>query len=760
MRIRYISTVLILLLLAATVTGCRNNDNGNANNDDSTIGIVNIPGVSDDFDIEKYIYMPREIDMDDFEGLIDPVGGTIAHGDHIVFWYHDFTDIIIVKLTSDGYTRQETHIQGPDNLYGVKGLSITDDGHYAMVATAFNADDEMTIYYLIYDEQGEETEKQELLTIPGYFSTFTSLEHVVITDTNIVAVTVTDNNYTIHLLESSGEKLGEIVAKNLTGIVRLRDDRIVALSNEGSSSSLREIDFTSGGWGESRRLEISYIEQIIPADTTPYYDFLINIGDHLIGYVLETDTQTLLINWLESGTIVTRQYHIGMLANKDIFALYSGYVPTTGRPGVLTDLTVLTRSLRSDSDQQKTVITIGGTYVSPYLRIEVARFNSENPDYQIEINEYSLEDGLSFEANLLRMNVEMMAGRGPDIIVDSNFDDNISFMADLYPFIDADPVINRADFFQNVLQASERSGGKLPFISNTFTINTMLAKRENVELLTPFTFDTILQHVDESDPNRIAGRWLSWRFFIGRAYSSFIDWDKKQANIDNEEFINMFEIAARLPDDYVSAGINLNEENRRLRNGEQLLLDYTLRDLEWFRRTKAEIGDIVVMGEPTFTGGQNIVRIGGSVGIYAMSPNQDVAWSFIRRLLLPDARFNTNTTELPLRIDIFEEQIAELMIKEFWDEDIPMLNAVKGEEKPRSYAGTGFPGTPIFAMTEEEAQEIRAIIDSAVVGLRSDHTVWAIVEEEFHNFNNGLRSSADTARIIQNRVQTYLNEQG
>jgi hypothetical protein len=220
----------------------------------------------------------------------------------------------------------------------------------------------------------------------------------------------------------------------------------------------------------------------------------------------------------------------------------------------------------------------------------------------------------------------------------------------------------------------------------------------------------------------------------------------------------MLEIAARLPDNFEFVSIDTDEEYGRLRNGEQLLLDFTLRDPEWFRTAKARMGNIVVIGYPTYTGGQSMIQTFGSVGIYALSPNQDAAWSFIRRLLLPDARFDANIA-IPLRIDIFEERITELMVKEFWDEDIPAFGVVAGEEKPKFYAGYGF-NAPIFAMTEEEAMEIRAIIDSAVVGVRSDQTVWDIIEEEFQNFKNGFRSSADAARIIQNRVQTYLNELG
>ncbi|MDR2600129.1 MAG: ABC transporter substrate-binding protein [Oscillospiraceae bacterium] len=748
-------TVLLTLIIILQVSACRNivNDDFDENN----IGSIN---VQDDFDIEKHIYLSHEIDTNGLDGIMNPISGAIAYGDYIVCWYHEYEDITILKLSSDGNTEYETHLLELENLYEVKALSIKDDGHYAIIATTSVANDEITINYLLYDEQGVEIEKVELITIPQYFSTFTQIQHAIIANDNIVVVTVTGSHYTIHLLTTSGEKLGEMYTTNLKDVVRLRDNRVVALFNEGSSSSLREIDFTTSSWSETHHFEIKGVEKLIPADTTHSYDFLINTNEYLIGYVLETETQIPLINWLESNTLVTWQSHIGMLPNKDIFVLHSRNTQAINNSAVLTNLTVFVRSVRSETDQRK-IITIGGMNVHPHLRLEVAQFNSENPDYRIEIKEYTYNNDLSYEANLMRFNVELMTGRGPDIIADAIFSESTSVMADLYTFIDADPVINRADFFQNALHALEKSDGTLPVIANSFIINTMIAKPETAELLTPFTFETLLFNFDESNPYSLAGQRLTGSFFIGRALSnseSFIDWDNNQANINNDEFINMLEIAAQLPSNLPNTILDIDNEQRKFRNAEQLLLPLTVRDIGMFRHAKAELGEFVVMGEPTFTGGHSIVHVMGSLGIYSLSQNQDAAWSFIRRLLLPNATLNANM-ELPIRIDIFEKQIAALMVKEYWEEDVPALGIVAGEEKPISYAGSNG-NIPIFAMTEEEAQEIRFIINSAVVGSRSDITVTAIINEEFQNFINGLRSSADTARIIQNRVQTYLNEKG
>jgi len=296
----------------------------------------------------------------------------------------------------------------------------------------------------------------------------------------------------------------------------------------------------------------------------------------------------------------------------------------------------------------------------------------------------------------------------------------------------------------------------------------MLATHETAELLNPLTYDTVLQYLDGSDPFNFAGHWAAKDSFIyGVVFNSddFIDWDNRKANFDNDEFIKTLEIAKRLPDSSEHEGVRSTEDMYlKLRNGEQLLLEFFIRGLNDFRIAKAYIGDTITVGEPTSTGGKNRIIFNGFIGIYAKSPNQDAAWSFIRQILLPEMEDNFHALAgngIPVLIDKFEEHIAELMTPKFYKEDVPSMDAVAGDEEPQIFFGSfSHPDVIVFAMTEAEAQEIRSIIDSSAVGSRRDNSMQWIIYEEYHAFLNGLRSAADTARILQNRVQTYLNEQG
>ena len=64
----------------------------------------------------------------------------------------------------------------------------------------------------------------------------------------------------------------------------------------------------------------------------------------------------------------------------------------------------------------------------------------------------------------------------------------------------------------------------------------------------------------------------------------------------------------------------------------------------------------------------------------------------------------------------------------------------------------------IHAMTEEEADEFRDLVDNAELFYRYNDTVKDIVTEEAQYYFSGARSAGETAAVIQNRVKLYLEE--
>jgi multiple sugar transport system substrate-binding protein len=304
----------------------------------------------------------------------------------------------------------------------------------------------------------------------------------------------------------------------------------------------------------------------------------------------------------------------------------------------------------------------------------------------------------------------------------------------------------------------EAPDGTLPLIGNDFFIYTNITMRETAAQLEPLTFARIRDRLDESDNPFLFGNWLSDFEFLAISVlasdGGFIDWANGKADFDNDSFIKLLEISALLPtvDELTDYFSEMSREEELLhweaiQNGSILFYPAYINNINKLRELKAVLGDIIPTGFLTKTGGRHMIMSYGNIGISVDSANQDAAWCFVRRLLLPDAATSAYNA-LPLRIDRFEERIADMMT--------PRL-AGGAEQSTAAWLGR-HTRVELYAMTEDEAAEIRALVQNADVSFHNDGTVYVILTEESQLFFNGQRTAEATARIIQNRVQAYLDE--
>jgi hypothetical protein len=61
-------------------------------------------------------------------------------------------------------------------------------------------------------------------------------------------------------------------------------------------------------------------------------------------------------------------------------------------------------------------------------------------------------------------------------------------------------------------------------------------------------------------------------------------------------------------------------------------------------------------------------------------------------------------------------------------------------------------------LTEEQMNKVVAFVESVDTPYYSDDDVLNIINEELGSFYTGQKSAKDTAAIIQNRVQLYVEE--
>jgi len=409
----------------------------------------------------------------------------------------------------------------------------------------------------------------------------------------------------------------------------------------------------------------------------------------------------------------------------------------------------------TDKTSDKITITLGGLYLYGELLKEVAAFNSESDTHWIHVIDYLEEAENDWEAAALRLRTELIAGKGPDILADfASRYRNSELLVDLYPFIDNDNELNRAVFFPNVLNAFEGTDGSLRLIANRFTIQTMIGIAEDLDFIDSWTPQDVLlilddlKHMQAPFGNKMDNVGFV-RTMIAFSGDKFLDWGNYKANLDSEDFIRILEASRSLPNwnDIPDINSDDTDEFTKLHRHEYFVAFTLLNTPHNYREFVFALGDIRVIGVPTPQGGSDIiVPYNEKLGITVSSEHKEEAWLFVRRVLMSPNRVGSEKLSevfidgFPLFIDVYDELIAESM------STTAMAYTIEGS-------------LSMGKMTQIEADDLRTIIENAKpVGQWLDIEIWRHIEGDLNTFYAGGKTAEETAKIMQHRVQTYLDE--
>ena len=73
--------------------------------------------------------------------------------------------------------------------------------------------------------------------------------------------------------------------------------------------------------------------------------------------------------------------------------------------------------------------------------------------------------------------------------------------------------------------------------------------------------------------------------------------------------------------------------------------------------------------------------------------------------------------------------------------------------------GYGTPGVAGQVMTQEQADQLLALIDSCTKVMNYSTSLFDIVNEEVQGYFNDQKSAEETAKMVQSRVSLYVKEQ-
>ena len=196
------------------------------------------------------------------------------------------------------------------------------------------------------------------------------------------------------------------------------------------------------------------------------------------------------------------------------------------------------------------------------------------------------------------------------------------------------------------------------------------------------------------------------------------------------------------------------EESVR-RDGKLLFEVFYIEDMSTYLYNRSVWGeDSVFTGYPEGRGNGMVIVPDNCYAVNAFSEHKDLAWKFIENFFTDEWQKEVTPNYIfSVCEDIFEEQLQEAMRRKMY-----MGNDGNQYELPIVQYDLDGETINVYAAGEEDVEQLRKMVNDAVMIKRGDSPLTAIIQEEAAYYFAGDKTIEEVVDIIQNRIQLYMNE--
>lgn len=435
------------------------------------------------------------------------------------------------------------------------------------------------------------------------------------------------------------------------------------------------------------------------------------------------------------------------------------------------DLYVLTKASKNPH-AGKTVLELFATngYADPVVSEAIIRYNSTNPDFFIEVTDEYIVDSVIYQSRsdtaddtanaLMKRNlslndtlaINMVSGTGPDILIitdDMGRLNNSNYLFDLNSYFGN---MDSGKYFTNIIDAA-KTDGKLYQLPLSFGIkgihtDAKYAGASGVGFTTSEYEDFLYGPLNGYDlfDNGQAMYFVTLfnamrdRFivngkvdFTGTEFSELADYVKKNVSVESRPV---------MPPEEEDPAFELREYV----NGIAHLSDY-----EWATFYLAGVNDLngagSILGIPSSDGRGPLVCPNCSVAISARAKDTDACVDFLKILLSDDLLYERAKTN--------GFTISREAYHKTEEATLEYINGPRGNGYFMSF---GMPSEHRMKFTKDNMSELEKIISSCSYLESSDSSINLILIEEMPAYFLGQKDLADVIKILQDRVQTVLDE--
>ncbi|MDR2599810.1 MAG: hypothetical protein LBC73_05985 [Oscillospiraceae bacterium] len=732
---------LVLIITIVIVASCDNNNN---EEQDDVISHENM--------IDEYLFLAQDgyniLDI----GTARMIDGLLIHDELI---YYIFVELIYISEEDDTYY-QIIQIRGID-IHGnisdsisipiselihidIVGFNIDQNGEFIVIVQEYDERRvRSTLNYERYNLVGEILHREELFTIGNHYwagAHFSENGDIAVIEFSF------QNGFSVHIWDDTFTLISNIPL--VTNTFAFGTDGVI-LSRAEDLMAIQIIDIITGEILEEHSFLLdSHITGIYAADESSRFDYFIHTERHLYGFILDGEELNHILDFFESNlNLTTAPFLMTFGPEENIVIAQARYSTNFLDFDVEIELAVLKPMHRSVLEKIDRVVLAGFNFDNPFID-QVMDYNRRNPFQQVIIKDYyNSNSDIDYEQSIVRFHLDLLTGAAPDIIW-LNYSRSIDlielrgalitqgYLSDLYTFIDSDQILNREDFFPNILKGYEDRNGELPIIDNRFLLTTMISVEPSIKRET-WTINEFFKAMDNTinlgNTEPLGG--LTGVDFILKMIElmndEFINYNTGKCYFDSETFIHLLELGMTTSVNPDSNSFFYSDPKfDELMNGRQFVDITRFFWLHGWIIDEEETGvpdgfKYDFIGIPSANGGLHLAQFPFSFSIFESSKNKDTAWQFIRESLLPNPTV-IFPRYLTLRIDDFEEYMSSA------------------------------------SMSIEREDAFWGMINSATVLKEISGTLLALIKESVEDYINGLQTAERTAEIIQSRVSVYLSE--
>ncbi len=408
------------------------------------------------------------------------------------------------------------------------------------------------------------------------------------------------------------------------------------------------------------------------------------------------------------------------------------------------------------SDGKPKTITFSMYHYNAYYEQAKREYEAKHPDITINLKYAAKEDddlsGQALEKFRQTTSTELLTGKGPDLIemdwLPADKYVGRKLLVNLSSMMEQDSSFKKEQYFQNILDHAN-PGGSIYTVPLHFSLQALIGDKEAIERSNvsfndttwnwnQFT-DVLKQLVQKGDYEYgyVYKAQISFIYDIVRGnYSRLVDAEHRKANFENGLFVQLLEQTKTMEEQKIASF-----DYRNFKKSYFIPVDINSPGSYVSNLKRSNYGKPAYYLESKGEGQQpgGFFSTYDNLAVNANSPVTAEAWDFLKFLMSGDEEPST-AQFFPISKAAYEKQVKRVL-----KDGVTVESEGKQNET--------------IQVTETDLQDLDAIIAKAV-NMKSDMPgeIQKIVFDEAPAFFSGQKSSEAVAKLIQNKVTTYLNE--